>query len=353
MELLTDSELFPEFDANGDFHSSSSRTDTAAYSYTYELDRYYRERLAGHIQQGGYNQSPNHCKRYVREIWEAGEFALENHVQAGRFGMLPEENYDCFTARKHFGIIKQYGFSYFDQLKKHVYSDQGIPILERYLVRIKRAHKSASENLTKFFKLIIENAAILVLLVSILLYGKYLFGDNYSEKLASLTSEGVWKLFIYLVSVFILVPILVFFVQAHREQKGISAFFYHPFLMTLMMLLSLLSAFFGLGMFSGIGIRLLRIFYLPPLIFYGMFYILDAVNLYKESLKIKYEKVWRQEYVDIFEQDQEAALRYIRFRILWYQQAHGKAVLPFYLAALQNKYLKYYRYYNRCLKHLK
>lgn len=350
MELMNDNMLFPEFNEDASFISNTTVRPSAKDSYTEALNHFYNERLAGHIAYGGYNQSPVHCHRYISEIWEAGEFTLEEYVQNGLFGELPEDEYDCFKIKKRFGTEKEYGFSYFNQLKKHYYRDDGIPLLERYLAPIKLAYKNATKNLAKFFKLIIEFIAILILIISMFLYGKYLFGDNYLAHLSTLSSDAVWKLFIYLAAIFVIIPVIIHFVHANKETKGIEAFFYHPFFLTLMMLLSLFSAFFGLGIFNGIKIKIIRLFYIPPVVFYLILYIWDAVNIYIESKKFKYEKIWRKEYLTVFEENQEQVLRYIRFRILWYQNIHDTTFLPLYLLSMQQIYVKYLRFYERCQK---
>ena len=152
--------LFPEFDESGRFDGDIFVDPTMKEDYQEALNARLNDYVTGHLQFGGYHASPSHCRRYVKEIWEAGEFALEKHVQSGQIGELPDETYECFSVKNRLGMVKRYGFSYFSQLSEQVRSGEGVPLLDMYYTPIDRAYRYARQNLTKFGKLVVEIVAV-------------------------------------------------------------------------------------------------------------------------------------------------------------------------------------------------
>ncbi|MBR6950955.1 MAG: hypothetical protein IKH56_04410 [Oscillospiraceae bacterium] len=339
--------LFPEFDESGQFAGDIFVDPTMKEDYQQALNEHLNGYVTGHLQYGGYHASPSHCRRYIREIWEAGEFALEKHVQAGTIGELPDESYECFTVRNRLGMEKRYGFSYFSQLSEQLRSGAGIPLLDMYYTPIERAYRFARENLLKFRKLVIEIIAVIVLLLSMMLYGAF-FLPWLPESEVAVSGLTNARLFLYLLLVFLLVPILIFFQDAHKKDTGAFGVFYHPAVLTVMTLLCILSAVFGLRVFGVIKTWLIALVFWIPLAFYFIYLILDAVQLFSESRKIKYQKLWKKEYADAFEQNYERPLRYIRFRLLWWRQTHRFPPSPLSLILLQQRFRKYAVFYRWC-----
>ena len=339
--------LFPEFDDSGRFDGDIFVDPTLKEDYQQALNDHLNEYVSGHLRYGGYHASPSHCRRYIREIWEAGEFALEKHVQSGAIGELPDETYECFSVRTRLGIEKKYGFSYFSQLSEQIRSGAGIPLLDMYYTPIERAYRYARENLLKFRKLIVEIAAVIILLLSMMLYGAF-FLSWLPESEVAVSGLTTARLFLVLLLVFLLVPILIFFQNAHKKDSGAFAVFYHPAVLTVMTLLCILSAIFGLRVFGVVKTWLIALVFWIPLAFYFIYLILDAVQLFSESRKIRYQRVWKKEYADAFEQNYERPLRYIRFRLLWWRQTHSFPSAPLSLMILEHRFRKYARFYRWC-----
>lgn len=348
MNYDNDTLLFPEFDSEGGFHSDPAVKPSLREDYLEALNQHLDEFVSGHLQYGGYHASPGHCERYLSEIWEAGEFAMEEHVQTGAIGAMPDEHYDCFNAPRRFGGDKTYSMSYFDQLFRHANSSRGVPLLDAYLVPIKRAHSNAAANLQKFRRLLVEMAAITILLISMMLYGAFFM--NWTAKEAAV-ADGLasTRFFLYLFFLFLLVPILIFFQNAHKDDSGTFRLFYHPAVLTVITLLCLLSAVFGLRIFGVVRGWLTALTFWIPLVFYLVYYALDAIHVYYESRKIKYARAWRREYAKIYEEECEKAMRYVRFRMLWWRMNHKLPVWLTPLWRMQAKCRRYERFYRWCL----
>ena len=339
--------LFPEFDESGHFDGDVFVNPTMKEDYQQALNDHLNDYVTTHLQYGGYHASPSHCRRYIREIWEAGEFALEKHVQSGAIGELPDESYECFSVKNRLGIEKRYGFSYFSQLSEQIRSGAGIPLLDMYYTPIERAYRYARQNLTKFLKLVVEIIAVMILLLSMMLYGAF-FLSWLPESDLAISGLTTAKLFLVLILIFILVPILIFFQHAHRNDSGAFSLFYHPAVLTVMTLLCILSAIFGLRVFGVVKTWAIALVFWIPLVFYFIYLILDSIQLYSESRKIKYQRVWKKEYADAFEQNYERPMRYIRFRLLWWRQIRSFPSSPLSLIILQHRFNKYARFYRWC-----
>ena len=347
MPSETSTVLFPEFDDSGRFNGDIFVDPTMKEDYQNALNEHLNDYVTGHLQYGGYHASPSHCRRYVREIWEAGEFALEKHVQSGAIGELPDETYECFSVKNRLGIVKKYGFSYFSQLSEQIRSGAGIPLLDMYYTPIDRAYRYARENLTKFRKLLVEIIAVIILLLSMMLYGAFFLSWLPESEIAvsGLTNA---RLFLILLLIFLLVPILIFFQDAHRKDSGMFSVFYHPAVLTVMTLLCILSAIFGFRVFGVVKTWLIALSFWIPLVFYFVYLILDVIHLSSESRKIKYQRMWKKEYADAFEQNYERPLRYIRFRLLWWRQLRRFPSAPLSLIILQHRFRKYAGFYRWC-----
>jgi len=344
----SNTELFPEFDAACGFHANPDIHPTMRDDYQSELNHHLNTFVTGHLQYGGYHASPSHCRRYLSEMWEAGEFALEEHVQAGTIGALPDDDYECFSVQGRLWRRKEYSFRYFDQLASHLRSKRGIPIFDLYMTPIERAYRNARENLLKFRRLVIEMVAITVLLVSMMLYGAFFLSWNADEAAVSngLVNAGF---FVYLLVLFLLVPILIFFQEAHKDDSSTFRLFYHPFVLSLITMLCILSAVFGLRVFGVVKSWLITLTYWIPFAFYLLYYILDGFYVYAESRKIKYQRAWRREYAKIYEQEHEKPLRYIEFRINWWKCIHKLPVLPPALMMMRASFNRYTRFYHWCV----
>ncbi len=339
--------LFPEFDESGRFDGDIFVDPTMKEDYQEALNARLNDYVTGHLQFGGYHASPSHCRRYVKEIWEAGEFALEKHVQSGQIGELPDETYECFSVKNRLGMVKKYGFSYFSQLSEQVRSGEGVPLLDMYYTPIDRAYRYARQNLTKFGKLVVEIVAVIILLLSMMMYGAFFLSWlPESEAVANGLTNA--RLFLILLLVFLLVPILIFFQDAHRNDSGVFSLFYHPAVLTAMTLLCILSAIFGLRVFGVVKTWVIALCFWIPLIFYFVYLVLDIIHAISESRKIKYQRMWKKEYADAFEQNYERPLRYIRFRLLWWRQTRRFPSAPLSLIILQHRFRKYARFYRWC-----
>ena len=339
--------VFPEFDDAGHFDGDIFVDPTMKEDYQKALNDRLNDYVTTHLQYGGYHASPSHCRRYVREIWEAGEFALEKHVQSGEIGELPDESYECFSVKTRLGIEKRYGFSYFSQLSEQIRSGAGVPLLDMYYTPIERAYRYARENLTKFRKLVVEVVAVIILLLSMLVYGAFFLSWLPESDLAASGLTNA-KLFLVLLLVFLLVPILIFFQRAHRNDSGFFSLFYHPAVLTVMTLLCILSAIFGLRVFGVVKTWAIALVFWIPLIFYFIYLVLDLIQLFSESRKVKYQRMWKKEYADAFEQNYERPMRYIRFRLLWWRQLKSFPSSPLSLMILQHRFNKYARFYRWC-----
>ena len=338
--------LFPEFDDSCHFMGDPFVNPSMKEDYQNALNEHLNGFITKHLQFGGYHSSPSHCRRYLSELWESGEFALEKHVQAGEIGELPDQDYECFSVKNRLGITKRYGFKYFEQLSEHVRSG-GVPLLDMYLTPIDRAYRNAKENLSKFWRLLIEIIAIIVLLVSMMLYGAFFLSWKPE---AEPVSNGLvnTKFFLYLLLLFIVVPILIFFLQAHKDDSSAFRFFYHPAVVTVVTLLCILSAVFGLQVFGVVKSWLTMLTFWIPLIFYFVYLVLDVIHITMESRRIKYQRAWKREYADIFEKEHERPLRYIRFRQLWWRATHGFPRMPLSLLMLQSRFRRYARFARWC-----